>query len=255
MSQLPDPTTGFNQSAGPDELSRKFKLLRRWQAAGKVVTAVTVVAVAGLFARFAVGTRDEVRGNFTDERTLAALHAAVPKVAPVVGGALREVATEAAPVYQKLAAERFQAVRNNLGAKAVIRLQALPEEAGKLMATRLHDTFDRVLARIGPDLKATFPALTDEQRRDVVIDHFLRTIDDRNRHLAGKIDTIVVNESAKVHAILEKFELPPDTLAGSDEELHREFVRTLLVLAEQELADSGRAAPPAAARTTASLGD
>lgn len=220
----------------PAELRGKFAAIRRWQAFSRLVTVVAVFAVAGMFYQFATSTRTQVEANFADtERNQKVINDALPLVTPVVTESLTKLMTDVAPVYQQLAAERYAKVRDSLGATAVIRFKSLPEQGGKLMATKLSASFDRVLAKIEPELKATFPSLTDAQRRDLLVDYFARTIEEKNKEIALKVDAVRVNELSRVNAVLEKFQLPPDEMAPGTDQLKKDLVRTMILLAEQEL--------------------
>jgi hypothetical protein len=232
-----------------EDLRGKFAAIRRWQNVSRGVTVGTVVAVAGMFYVFATTTRERAEANFRDEaRVEAAVQGALPQVQPLVTASLTQVFEGAAPVYQQLAAERYRAVRESIGERAMIRLQHLPEDGGKLMGARLAAAFDRVLKRIEPDLAATFPSLTDAQRRDLMIHHFGTTIEQRNEKLAGDVMAVWVNEQSNVNGILEKFELPPDEMAPADDRLRKELVRTLVLLAEQELEEMDGSAAPRASK-------
>jgi hypothetical protein len=220
----------------PSELRRKFAAIRWWQNMTRWVTFLAVLVVVGMFALFAFSTQDGVQGNFKDSKRLSeAMQKRLPDLTVPVKDTLQTVYLEAAPVYQKLAAERYQRVRDNLGAKALIRLQKLPEDGGMLMAERLNGAFQRVLKRVEPDLKATFPSLTDDQRRDLLIVHFNDVIEQKNKSLAAHVDKIRVDEMGKMTAILNKFQLPPDEAAPPDDQLRKELIRTMILLAEQEL--------------------
>lgn len=219
----------------PVELRHKFAAIRRWQLISRVVTVLAVIVIAGVFYVFASTTYKGVQGNFTEERNQKALEAALPKVTPLVREALVNVATEVGPVYQQLAAERYQRVRDNMGAKALIRLQQVPQDSGKVMGVKLSEAFDRVLKKIEPEMEATFPSLTDAQRRDLIVDHFAKAIEEQNLKISGKIDEVRVNEAGRLKAILDKFALPPDEAAPANDQLRKELVRTMILLAEQEL--------------------
>lgn len=221
----------------PVELRRKFAAIRRWQAISRAVTVLVVLVIVGMFAIFTKTTRDGVMGNFTDERNKKALADAMPKISPMVLDSLKTIAQEAAPVYQAKASERYQRVRDSLGTKAAIRLQKLPEDGGKLMGAKLSEVFNKVIKKVEPQLEATFPSLTDAQRRDLIIDHFAKAIEEQNLKIGTKVDDLKATETARIKGILDKFALPPDEAAPANDQLRKELVRTMILLAEQELDD------------------
>lgn len=225
-----------SSDALPSELRGKFASIRRWQMISKFATVLTVIAVVIMFYLFATSTKEKVEANTSDQqRNQKALEAALAELTPSVVSSLQTVATEAGPVYQQLASERFQRVRENLGTKAAVRFQQLPEDGGKVMGERLVRAFESVLKKVEPDLQAAFPSLTDAQRRDLLIAHFHDVIETRNKAIAVKIDAVKANEQSRVKAVLDKFALPPDEAAGGNEQLQKELTQTLLLLAQAEL--------------------
>lgn len=234
---MSNPTSPSNTepNALPSELRNKFAAVRQWQFISRATTAVALLAVGGLFYNFYTSTRAGVEANFSPEKTRAAAQEALPKVTPLLAQAAQTVYADAAPVYSRLAAERYQRVRDEIGTAALIRLKNLPDQAGKQLGVRLGNSFDRVLKRVEPDLKAAFPSLTDAQRRDLLITYFHDAIDARNQTLALKVDAIHVNERNRVLAVLEKFQLPADENAGSTDQLSKELVRSMLLLAQQHI--------------------
>lgn len=237
-----------DSTAMPAELRATFAAIRRWQAVTRLVTLLAVVAITAIFLIFAFTTRSRIEASFTEARVQAAVEKALPQVQPMATDAIRRMANEVIPVYQQLAAERFTRVRDALGAAAVVRLQALPEEGGKLMALKLDESLRRVLRQIEPEFKAKFPVLADETRRDVLVSEFFQRVEQRNQELAAEIDRLRIEEMAKVKSILDKFALPPDEMASGDEELRKELMRTLLLLAMEQLEKwDGNAGPLGAA--------
>ncbi|MFN4241605.1 MAG: hypothetical protein ACK4PI_00040 [Tepidisphaerales bacterium] len=219
----------------PAELRATFAAIRRWQGVTRLVTVLAVVTITVIFLIFAVTTRSRIEASFTEDRVKAAVEQALPAVQPMATDAIRQMANEVIPVYQQMAAERFTRVRDALGSAAVIRLQSLPDEAGKLMAVKLDDSLRRVLREIEPEFKAKFPVLADETRRDLLVAEFFERVEQRNRELAAEVDALRISEMAKVKSVLDKFALPPDEMAPGDEELRKELMRTLLLLAMEQL--------------------
>lgn len=246
MSGTPD--------ALPAELRRKFAEIRKWQVVSKVTTVVVILLVVAMFAWFAFATDSGVRGNFADNaRNQKAAEEAIPLVTPMVTASMQTIFEEAAPVYQKLATERYERVRKNLGAQAAVRFNQLPADSGKMMTERLTKALDSAIKKIEPELQAAFPSLTEAQRRDLLIVQFHDTIEERNRAIGTKLEAVSVSEQARIKGVLDKFALPPDEAAGGDEQLGKELVQTLLLLAQQELDTLGTPAPAASAPGAATV--
>jgi hypothetical protein len=225
-------------SASESELRAKFAAIRRWQAISRVVTAITVLVVAGEFYYFYKSTRSTVEGAFSEQgRMQKALQQNVKEVSPNVGAMLKRVADEAMPVYRKMAAERYAVLRESLGAKAKERLQKLPEDGNNLLKEKLQIAMEGALKKIEPEVTGTFPALTDPKQRDVLIHDFLAAAEEKNKTIAAKIDKLRVDELGRVKSVMDKFALPPDEMAAKDEEAGKELIRTMLLLAQAHLDD------------------
>jgi len=233
----------------PAELRVKFAAIRRWQGITRAVTVLAVIVITVMFLVFATTTRSRIEGSFTEARVQKAVAEALPMVTPLVQDSIGQIARGALPVYQQMATERYQRVRDSIGTNALARLQSLPQDGGAMMATRLDATLDRVIKRIEPDFRATFPSLADASKRDLLVNEFFMEVDSRNQEVAAKIDAIRVNETARVKFVLDKFALPPDEAAPANDQLKKELVRTLLLLAMQKLDDLEVASAGASAET------
>lgn len=231
----------------PAELRLKFAAIRRWQGITRAVTVLAVIVITVMFLVFATTTRSRIEGSFTEARVQKAVTEALPTVTPLVRESISQIGREALPVYQQMATERYQRVRDNLGTTALARLTSLPEEGGKMMATKLDATLDRVIKRIEPDFRSTFPSLADASKRDILVNEFFKEVEERNVDIARKVDEVRINEMSKVKFVLEKFALPPDEAAPANDQLKKELVRTLLLLAMQKLDDLENAPAPTGA--------
>ena len=94
---------------------------------------------------------------------------------------------------------------------------------------------DGAIKQLEPDVIAAFPSLTDQTKRDLLAHDFLEAAEAKNKLIAARIDKIQVDEMQKVKSVMDKFALPPDEMAGKDEEMGKELVRTMLLLAQAHL--------------------
>lgn len=225
----------FSDSNSASVLAEKFATYQRWQTVGRVQTFAALVVVAGLFGAFAKSTYDEVVGSFTPERTQAAASKALTDVGPRAFDTLGPVFAEVLPIYQQTAAERFPELCTRVSNAAMSRLTALPDETGQLFAETLKGGFERSLRNVEPELYAAFPALSDPAARETLKVYFHDAIVAKNNELAARVNTLTTNEAARVHAVLEKFELPVDKNGPTTAELNRDLVRTLIQLAGKEV--------------------
>lgn len=237
-------------------IRRRFEELRKRQSSARRTLVATTTLVAALFAGFAHLTVNRVRDNFSEAAVQKAVAKRLPEVAPLAGAQLQKAAVNALPVYRDLAVERYEKLRPQLAERALIRLDQVPERTGRLMSERLDASFARVLQRIEPELRATFPSLTDEQRRDLLTVYFMDGIAERNQAIASHIEGLYTNELIDAHAALEKLDLPAADETLDPDQMQRDFLRSLLVLADYELSQgapspaprqANRPTPPAAA--------
>jgi hypothetical protein len=243
------PPASSAASPSPDSpdvarLRRRFAELRRAESAARTrLLAVTVIVVL-LFVGFAYTTLHRVQANFNQPALQKAVAQRLPHVMPPAGEQLQKAATNAMPTYRKLAAERFQQARPALAAKTRARLEKIPDETGHMMADALHTAFDGAQRRIEPDVKQAFPSLTDDQKRDLLTVYFHDAIAARDKDIAAHITTLYTKELVAMHNALANFELPRDDAASpTPDKAQRDFLHTLLVLADFELLN-GDAPPP-----------
>jgi hypothetical protein len=256
-----ESTASVPSSASPSsesEVARmrtRFAELRSAQRAARVRVLILAVVVVIMFAAFAHFTVRRVQDNFEQRAVQQAVAERLPEVLPVAGEQLRVAAVNAMPTYRKLAAERFEQVRPSLAAKARARLEKVPDETGQLMSDALQTAFDAALKRIEPDVKRTFPSLTDAQKQDLLNVYFHDAIAARDKELSAYIEKLYTNELLSMHAALDKFELPRDDAAGpTADKAQRDLLHTMLTLADYELlnADADVAAGSTAATAGAS---
>jgi hypothetical protein len=223
-------------SASESEMQAKFASIRKWQAISRAVTVITVVVVAVEFYLFYTTTRTKIESSFQDQaKVQEALQKVVPEVSPDVGAMLRRVTDEALPVYQKHAAEHYERLRNSLGTKAMVRMQQLPEDAAVIMKGKFDGMMKSALKKVEPEVVSAFPDMSDPAKREVFQAQLHDDIEAKNKEIAAKIDKIRVDEMGRVKSVLDRFALPPDEMAGNNEEKGKELIRTMLLLAQEHL--------------------
>jgi hypothetical protein len=231
----------------------RFDELRRAQRTARARVLILAVIVVIMFAAFAHFTVRRVQDNFEQRAVQQAVAERLPEVLPIAGEQLRVATLNALPTYRKLAAERFREVHPALAARARARLEKVPDETGHLMSEALHGAFEGALKRIEPDVKRTFPSLTDAQKQDLLNVYFHDAIDARNKEVAAYIEKVYTNELLGMHAALDKFELPRDDAAGpTTDKAQRDLLHTMLMLADYELLNADAEVAAEAASTATS---
>jgi hypothetical protein len=253
MPQPSAPTPSSPADVDVAILRQRFAELRRCQAAARRTLVLLAVVVIGSFAAFSYFTTNRVRDNFSQAAVQKAVADRLPAVIPLAGSELQKASLNALPVYRQLAVERYQKIQPELAAKALARLDRVPHDTGRLMSERIDASFAKVLKRIEPEVTRTFPSLTDQQKRDILAHSFQEGIAERNKAIASHIESIYVNELSAVHTALDNFQVPDaheDPAAHDADRLQRDFLHSLLVLADYELmsGDNKPAAPAVVTR-------
>jgi hypothetical protein len=246
MSQ---PSAGSSPDVDVAQLRQRFAELRKRQAAAGRTLAGVAVVVVGLFGAFTYFTVTRVRDNFSQPAVQKAVAERLPEVMPLAGAQIQKAAVAAMPVYRDLAVEQFEKIRPELAAKAMARLDGVPDRAGHMMSERLDASFNKVLKRVEPELRQTFPALTDAQKQQILSDYFHDGIEVRNKEIASHIEAMYTNELSAAHSALSKFDLPADDEKPvAADRMQRDFLHSLLALADYELLNDGGAQPAQSAK-------
>ena len=237
MTAAPTPSPGPEQEQVRQvaDLRQRFADLRKSQGSSSTIVVFLVVIIAIEFTAFAYFTKQRIASNFSQVAIQKAVSDRLPQILPIAGEQLQKAATDALPTYRELAAERFQKLRPELAQRARERLEKIPEETGKLMNEQLQTAFQGALQRVEPDVKATFPSLTDQQKQDLLNVYFHDAIEQRNKAIAAHIDQIYTNELTSMDAALDNFQLPPPGEGPSTDKAQRDFLHTMLMLADYEL--------------------
>lgn len=250
------PPASSSSSSSPDpdisRLRQRFAELRRAESSARRRLAAVSVVVVLLFAAFTYFTVHRVQGNFTQPAVQKAVADRLPQVMPPAGDQLQKAATNAMPTYRKLAAERFEKARPALAARTRARLEKVPDETGHMMSDALHAAFDGAQHRIEPEVKTAFPSLTDAQKQDLLNVYFHDAIAARDKDLATHISGVYSKELVTMQAALENFEVPRDEASSPTmDKAQRDFLHTLLVLADFELLNGDATPAPAKNARTA----
>ncbi len=228
----PDPSSPEAQITA---MRVRFAELRKRQNGSRAQLIILTLVIVALFGIFAIATYSRVTGNFDHAAVQKAVQDRLPDILPVAGEQLQKAATNAMPVYKQLATERYEKVRGELAHKALERVYKIPEETGTQMSDQLHLSFEKALKKVEPDLKKAFPSLTDQQKQDILNVYFNDAIEARNKEIATHITNIYSAELVKVHNAFDSFDVPTNDNPDNSNKVHRDFLHTLLVLADYEL--------------------
>jgi hypothetical protein len=231
-------------------LQQRVGELRRVQAMSRRITLILALIVVGEFAIFVYYTKQHLQANFNQQDVQRAVEARVPQVTPELQQRILAVAQNVYPIYRDQATERFHKVGPEVAKDAVDRLQKFPHENGEELNSRLKIAFDKALSRVEPDLKKSFPMLTEEQQTKILHERFVGAIDKENDEVGHHVNEMAENEMNNMQQILKKFDLPADASDAASRTREREFLHALVdVMMDGEMTFK---APPAPSTRPAS---
>lgn len=223
---------------GPIErIEGRLDELRRMQFMGRMVEIVLILVVLIEFAIFAVTTKAEVSNNFNEQEVQKAFAKGLPVVMPKIRDQVRTVLQNVEPVYRQEASRRLQASGPLIAKDAMARFESLPEDTGNEMMRKLQVAFQTAIDSVEPDIKKTYPSLSNERKMKILQDEFHFQIQKQNDALAKKVTAISEHEKASMLNALDKFGVTaPTKVKISSRDREREFLHTLVdVLMDTDL--------------------
>jgi hypothetical protein len=247
----PTPPSAAGLEEEVERLSRQLERLRGLQASSRRIVLVLLLIVIGEFAAFAYFTKMHVTENFESAAIQRAINERIPQMTPQVRDRMMTVAQHILPVYRDEAMKRFEKVGPEVAQDALGRLQKLPEENGKMLRERLKVALDGAVAKVQPDIRKTFPSLTDDKKMQILQEEFAGRIDKQNQQLATHITGIYDTQLKSMREVLDKFDVPTDMSARERMAREREFLHALVdVMMDSDVSFAGVSPSPAAPSPT-----
>lgn len=210
------------------KIEQRLGELDRVQASSRRFSLIVLLIVAAEFALFALMTRRHVEANFNDQDMQKAIADRLPDVTPELRDHLVRVTQHVLPVYREKALARFQVAGPAVAKEAMARLEKLPEENAQEMHGRLDSAFSKAIGRLGPDIQATYPSLSDERKTAIMKAEFKTLIDAQNESVAKHVTEVYVKEQESTRAILDKFDIPGDAGKMKPSARQRELLHALV---------------------------
>jgi hypothetical protein len=156
------------------------------------------------------------------------------------------VAQHVLPVYRDEAMQRFEKVGPQVAQDALGRLEKLPEENGQMLRDRLKLALDAAVVKVQPDMRKTFPTLTDDKKAQILQEEFAARVEKQNGLLAKHITDIYDNQLKAMRDVLDKFDIPTEASARERMAREREFLHELVdVMMDSDVSFAGVSpAPP-----------
>jgi hypothetical protein len=210
------------------KIEQRVVELDQIQARSRRASLIVLLVVAAEFALFALMTRRHVAANFNDQDVQKAIADRLPDLTPLLRDNLVRVSEHAMPVYREQAMARLQVAGPAIAREAMAKLEKLPEENGEEMQKRLDNAFAKAMTRLEPDIRSTYPTLSDEQKNQIMRSEFKQLIDEQNEAVAMHITDIYVKEQESTRTVLDKFDIPGDVGKMSATARQRELLHALV---------------------------
>lgn len=239
-----------------ENLRKQLDELRTLQTRSRMLTIGFVLVLVVLFGVFLAATSSRIHGNFTREAVEKAVSENTQMLIPHLTREMQLASAEVLPVYRDLALERFKVVGPEIAQETLTKFRNLPKDNLDVLHGRMQASMGRIVENVSPELHQLLAQLPDE-RETVAIEAFhKRLVDD----VSKRGETLATEQMARLQGILTKFDVAVPANKSS-EDLERDFVHGLLLMADYELMYSGEeeffAAPaqPVKAAKTAAAAD
>ncbi len=218
-----------------DNLRRQMDDLRAIQSRSRMMMIMFIVLMVVMFAVFLVATSARIRDNFTREAVNKAVAENSQVLVPQLSREMQNAVADVLPVYRDLAIERFRQVGPEVAQDAITRFRELPKESYDAMRGRLDASIGRIVANASPDLHQLLAQLPDEREQVLIDAMHKRLVED----VTKRGETLADQQVTRLQNILAKFDVSAKSVAKSPEDLERDFVHGLLMMADYELMFGG----------------
>lgn len=217
-----------------DNLRKQLDELRSLQTRSRMLTIGFVILLVVMFVVFLVATSSRIRSNFTQEAVKNAVDDNTQALIPHFTREVQLATSEVLPVYRDLAIERFKVVGPDIAKETLARFRDLPKENLDVLHSRMQLSMNRIIDNVSPDLHQLLAQLPDDRETAAIEAFHKRLVEDVTR----RGETLANEQVTRLQTILTKFDVAaPKTRSGED--LEREFVHGLLLMADYELMYSG----------------
>lgn len=195
------------------------------------------LAIVVVILVFSLGLVMSVKENLSADKIKLAAAAKAEQLMPKAQEQLLIGLKEAAPTYQKLAMNRFQAVLPTLSTKVEKLSQTAPKEVGNDLQVATDASLKRVSKRLEADLQTEFPKLTHEKLTQLG-EQLSAQLAVTGGKLAEHLNELLTQELQRTQSALDGF--PIDQYAGvSRDKLSRQLVHHMLMLVDYEVQTAG----------------
>ena len=249
----PTPSNAAGIEGEVERLQRQLDQLRSLQASSRRVVLLLLLIIVGEFGAFYYFTNRNITRNFSQEEVQKAVSQSAPQLTSEVRDKVMTVAQQVLPVYRDEATKRFEEVGPQIAKDALDKLQKLPEDNGKMLQDRLKVALDGAIAQVQPDLRKTYPSLTDDKKTQIIQQEFLAQVQKQNDVLARHLTDVYDGQLKTMRDVLEKFDVPSDTNWQQRMAREREFLHALVdVMMDSDVKFAGVSNAPASTMPTAS---
>lgn len=217
-----------------DNLRKQLDTLRTLQTRSRMLTIGFVILLVVLFGVFLVATSARIHGNFTRDAVEKAVSENTQALVPRLTREIQLASAEVLPVYRDLAVERFKVVGPEIAKETLSRFRELPKENVDVLHERMRTSLRRIVNNVSPELHQLLAQLPDDQELAAIEAFHKRLVDD----VTKRGETLADQQVTRLQTILTRFDVAAPA-GKSGEDLEREFVHGLLLMADYELMYGG----------------
>lgn len=227
-----------------DNLRKQLDELRALQTRSRIFTIIFIIVLVVLFVVFLIATTSRIHSNFTREAVEKAVGENTQAIVPHFTREIQLASAEVLPVYRDLALERFKVVGPEIAKETLEKFRNLPKDNLDVLHGRMQLSMNRIVENISPELHQLLAQLPDDRETAAIQAFHKRLVDD----VTSRGETLANEQVSRLQTILTKFDVAAPRNKGP-EELERDFVHGLLLMADYELMYGGEeeffTAPPA----------
>jgi len=212
---------------------KKLEELHDLQKAARVQLLLVVCVIVAIMLVFGFKTYNTVKANFAAERMQKVAEDRLPPLMQQGSRMLIAAVQDAAPTYQAVAAERFNAMLPKLRTEAEKQFDELPAKIHDDLMKQLDASATRVTNEILASAKGTFPSLTDAGAVNV-LDHFQEALERESTKFRDHALGLIGIEQERLEKVFASFDVRD--VAGKDlHDLELQFVHELIRLVDYKL--------------------
>ncbi|MCD4785540.1 MAG: hypothetical protein K8T10_17095 [Candidatus Eremiobacteraeota bacterium] len=194
---------------------------------------VVVVFVVYIFFFYAT-----IKNNFKGEKLLLSLEKHAPDILEPVSKQFIRVATEAAPVYHKLAIKKAEETLPVWSAQVEEEMQIFSKETTPQAKEQLRKALVGAIEHQDAPLRAAFPGMTDEDVKTLIAE-MEKDLQEGTEEIVNHVFDNSIDDMINLKKTFDSFDTKG--LPNNREQLSKLFIHYMLLYLDQEVMEKGGA--------------